>query len=141
MNDPRYKHYLNHMRLMIKSYITEIAKEDFEISQRFQRTVKAPNDTNDKITNDVRDGTILTDPWAIIYKTHEGRQLKTKIFYLNEKHLYSSSNLNQFMAKVELNPRNPQDEKKNICDMIKWWIFVRNIIDGEIDGIFNTSQT
>ena len=44
------------------------------------------------------------------------------------------------MAKVELNPRNPPAEKKNMCDMIKWWIFVRNIIDGEIDGIFNTSQ-
>ena len=93
-NDPKYQHYMNHLRLMIKSYIAEIAKEDFEISQRFERTVKAPNDTSDRITNEVRDGTILTDPWAIIYKTHEDRQIKTKIFYLNEKHLYSSSNLN-----------------------------------------------
>ena len=126
---------------MIKSYITEIAKDDFEISQRFQWTVKAPNDTNDKITNNVRGGKILTDPWAVIYKTHEDRQLKTKIFYLNEKHLYSTSNLNQFLAKMELNPNNSKTEKKNICDMIKWWIFVRNIINGEIEGIFGTSPS
>ena len=125
---------------MIKFYIAEIAKEDFEISQRFERTVNAPNDTNDKIKDNVRDGTILTDPWAIIYKTYEDRQLKTKIFYLNEKHLYTS-NLNQFLAKMELNPNNPKTEKKNICDMIKWWIFVRNIINGEIEGIFGTSPT
>ena len=140
-NDPKYKHYVNHLKLMIKFYIAEIAKEDFEISQRFDRTVKAPNDTNDKINDNVRDGTILTNPWAILYKTYEDRQLKTKIFYLNEKHLYSTSNLNQFFAKMELNPNNPKAEKKNICDMFKWWIFVRNILNGEIEGIFGTSPT
>jgi len=140
-NDQKYKNYVNHLRLMIKHYIADIAKEDFEIAQRFDRTVNAPNDTNDKIRDDVRDGTILTDPWAILYKTYEDRQLKTKIFYLNEKHLYSTSNLNQFLAKMELNPNNPRDEKKNIRDMIQWWIFVRNIINGEIEGIFGTSPT
>ena len=89
-NDDRYKNYLNHVGLMLKSYIIEIAKEDFEIADRFQRTVKAPNDTSENIKN-VRDVTILTDPWAVIYKTHEDREYKTKIFYLNEKHLYSTS--------------------------------------------------
>ncbi|KAL4554680.1 hypothetical protein LXL04_037282 [Taraxacum kok-saghyz] len=126
-NDSKYKHYVNHLKLMIKFYIAEIAKEDFEISQRFERTVNAPNDTNDKIKDSVRDGTILTNPWAIIYKTYEDRQLKTKIFYLNEKHLYSTSNLNQFLAKMELNPNNPKAEKKNICDMIKWVSFPLNL--------------
>ena len=42
---------------------------------------------------------------------------------------------------MELNPNNPKDEKKNIRDMIQWWIFVRNIINGEIEGIFGTSPT
>ena len=140
-NDQKYKNYVNHLRLMIKHYIADIAKEDFEIAQRFDRTVNAPNDENDKISDDIRDGTILKDPWAIIYKTYEDRQYKTKIFYLNEKHLYSTSNLNQFLAKMELNPNNPKDEKKNIRDMIQWWIFVRNIINGEIEGIFGTSPT
>ena len=125
---------------MLKSYITEIAKEDFDIANRFQRTVKAPNDTSDNIKN-VRDGTILTDPWAVIYKTHEDNQYKTKIFYLNEKHLYSTSNLKTFMAKVELNPNNSQADKKHIYDIINWWLFVQNIIDGEIDFIFKASQT
>ena len=138
--DDRYKHYLTHITLMLKSYITEIAKEDFGIANRFQRTVKAPNDTSDKI-KDVRDGTILTDPWAVIYKTHEDNQYKKKIFYLNEKHLYSTSNLKTFMAKVELNPNNSQADKKHIYDTINWWLFVRNIIDGEIDFIFKASQT
>ncbi|KAL4579732.1 hypothetical protein LXL04_015896 [Taraxacum kok-saghyz] len=46
-----------------------------------------------------------------------------------------------FLAKMELNPNNPKAEKKIICDMIKWWIFVRNIINGEIDGFFGTSPT
>jgi len=133
--DDRYKHYLNHVTMMLKSYITEIAKEDFAIADKFERTVKAPNGTNDKIKN-VRDGTILTDPWAVIYKTHEDREYKTKIFYLNEKHLYSTSNLNTFMAKVELHPNNSQADKKHIYDTIKWWLFVQNIILGEIEFIF-----
>ncbi|KAL4584377.1 hypothetical protein LXL04_008977 [Taraxacum kok-saghyz] len=119
--DDSYKNYLNHVGLMLKSYITEVAKEDFEIADKFQRTVKAPNDTSENIKN-VRDGTILTDPWAVIYKTHEDQEYKTKIFYLNEKHLYSTSNLNTFMAKVELNPNNSPADKKHIYDTIKWWL-------------------
>ena len=133
--DDRYKHYLNHVTMMLKSYITEIAKEDFAIADKFERTVKAPNDTNDKIKN-VWDGTILTDPWAVIYKTHEDREYKTKIFYLNEKHLYSTNNLNTIMAKMELNPNNSVADKKHICDTIKWWIYVRNILLDGIEHVF-----
>ena len=137
--DDRYKNYLNHMTLMLKAYITEIAKEDYEIANKFQRTVKAPNDTSKNI-NKVRDGTILSDPWSIIYKTHEENEYKTKIFYLNEKHLYSTGNLKTFMAKVEMNPNNSSLDKKYIYEVINWWIYVRNIIEGEIDFIFKASQ-
>ena len=125
------------MTQMLKSYIAEIAKEDYEIAAMFNRTVKAPNDTSDKI-KDVRDGTILTDPWSIIYKTHEDNSYKSKIFYLNEKHLYSSSNLKTFMA---MNPNNSSLDKKHIYEVINWWMFVRNIIDRDIDFIFKASQT
>ncbi|KAL4568114.1 hypothetical protein LXL04_023715 [Taraxacum kok-saghyz] len=139
-NDDRYKYYLNHITQMLKCYITEIAKEDYEIANRFKCTVKAPNDTSAKI-KDVRDGSILTESWAVIYKTHEDNSYKTKIFYLNEKHLYSTVNLKTFMAKVEMNSNNSSLVKKHIYEVINWWIYVRNIIDGEIDFIFKASQT
>ena len=121
--EERYKHYLNHVTLMLKSYITEIAKEDFALADKFNRTVSEPNGFNEKIKN-LRDGTVLTDPWAVVYKTHEDREYKNKIFYLNEKHLYSTNNLNTIMAKMELNPNNSSLDKKHVCDTVKWWIYV-----------------
>ena len=61
--------------------------------------------TTDGITQ-MRDDTILTDPWAIVYKTfHEGKY-QNMIFYLNEKHCYSTSNLNHMIARMEMNRKN-----------------------------------
>ena len=61
----KYKHYLRHIKSMLKCYISEIGKEDFEVAKKFDRTVEAPNDTADNI-DDLRDGTILVDPWSIV---------------------------------------------------------------------------
>ena len=85
---------------MLRDYISEIAKEDFELAEKFNRKVAEPNDTLDKINN-LRDGTILTDPWAVVYKTHVNKEYKNKIFYINEKHLYSTNNLNIFLTNQQ----------------------------------------
>ena len=106
----RYKNYLQHIRMMLKAYISEIAKEDFGLAENFNRKVAEPNDTSDKI-KDLRDGTILNDPWAVVYKTHINREYKNKIFYLNEKHLYSTNNLNTILAKMELTRRTSQQTR------------------------------
>ena len=62
---------------MLRAYISEIAKEDFELTEKFNRKVAEPNNTSDKI-KDLRDGTILTDPWAVVYKTLVYREYKKK---------------------------------------------------------------
>ena len=131
----KYKHYLVHIKSMLKCYISEIAKEDFEVAQKFDRTVEAPNDTADNI-DDVRDGSILVDPWSIVYKIHKDGRLQCRIFYMNEKHRYSSSNLNTILAKMEMNTKNKTANKKHIADNIKWWIMVRMFLVNEIDTIF-----
>ena len=132
----KYKHYLRHIKLMIKCYISEIGKEDFEVAQKFDRTVEAPNDTTDNI-DDLRDGTILTDSWSIVYKIHKDGRLQSRIFYMNEKHRYSSFNLNTILAKMEMNTRNKTANKKHISDNIKWWIMVRMFLVNEIENIFD----
>ncbi|KAL4590468.1 hypothetical protein LXL04_003398 [Taraxacum kok-saghyz] len=39
------------------------------------------------------------------------------------------------MAKMELNPNNSAVDKKHIYDTVKWWIYVRNILLGEIEHV------
>ena len=133
--EDKYKNYLQHVGLMIKAYIFEIAKKEFDLAEKFNRTVVEPNDTSDRI-KDLRDGTILTDPWVVVYKTHVNREYQNKIFYLNKKHLYSTNNLNTILAKMELNPKNKSVNKKHISDIVKWWIMVRMILANEIEYIF-----
>ena len=41
----KYKHYLQHVGLMIRCYISEIAKDDFELRKMFNCTVSDTNDT------------------------------------------------------------------------------------------------
>ena len=97
--------------------------------------VTDPNDTTNNIA-DLRDGTILTDPWVIVYKPHINRQLQNKVFYLNEKHRYSTYNLNTIIAKMEMNTRNKTANKKHITNTVKWWIMVRMILTNEIEHVY-----
>ncbi|KAL4579923.1 hypothetical protein LXL04_016094 [Taraxacum kok-saghyz] len=113
----------NFLIYMIHFYIHENAKEDFEVTKVFNFKVPDPNDTTENIS-DLRDGTILNDPWAIVYKTYYDRKYQNKIFYLNEKHRYSMSNLNTVIAKMEVNPRNKTANKKHIINTVKWWIML-----------------
>ena len=131
----KYTHYLNHVRSMLRLYISEIGKEDFEVAKKFDRTVEAPHDIAENI-DQLRDGSILPDPWSVVYKIHKDGRVQRRIFYVNEKHLYSNFNLNTIVAKMEINTKNNTANKKHISDTIKWWMMVRMFLTNEVENVF-----
>ena len=46
----KYKHHIIHLKFMIRNYIGEIKKEDFEITEVFKKTVPEKNMTTDGIS-------------------------------------------------------------------------------------------
>ena len=112
------------MKYILRKYIADTTKEDYEIVEHFKKSVPEPNKTVAGISN-LRDGTIFNDPWAIVYKSlHQGKY-ENMIFYLNEKHCYKSTNLNEIVARMEMNPMNQIVHKKHIRDTLTggfWFI-------------------
>lgn len=62
--------------------------------------------------------------------------MKHCMLFLREKHLYSTSILNQMIAKA--NKSNSDEDIKCISDMVKWWVVIQKTFRNNIPKVFET---
>ncbi|CAI9285123.1 unnamed protein product [Lactuca saligna] len=126
----------NHLKKMIKCYILEIVKMDIEIASVLNRRpivkpFKEPEDIQD-----FPGGLIDKEYWSIMYKKKEDGDLKNRMFFLRDKHLYSTSIMNQILARANVNKTNTDSELKCISDMILCYQNVRASLLKIIPNVF-----
>ncbi|KAL4562042.1 hypothetical protein LXL04_034231 [Taraxacum kok-saghyz] len=74
-NHEKYFHYIKHLKVLLHSYISKIAKIDFKIVEVCERTFPIPT-------------MIVDDPWVILYKSVHQDNYINMIFYSNKKYCY-----------------------------------------------------
>ena len=70
----------------------------------------------------------------------EGDEIKKCMFYLRDKHLYSTNTLNSILTKAEVNMTNSVTDFKCVLDMIRWYISVRASILKIMPKIFDAQR-
>ena len=121
---------------MIRAYILDVAKMDIEIGNVLNRkpTMK-PFQVHDNI-GWFQSRFIENERWGIAYKMKEREEMKHCMLFLREKHLYSTSILNQMIAKA--NKSNSDEDIKCISDMVKWWVVIQKTCRNNIPKVFET---
>lgn len=62
------------------------------------------------------------------------------MMFLRDKHLFSTSTLNQVLAKEEANKSNNEGDVKCVSDMIKWWIVIHMTLFKTIPKVFEVEK-
>lgn len=75
-------------------------------------------DQPDNIEN-LKVGSIDKERWSIVYKAKENEVVTNCMFFLKDEHLYSTTALNQILAREESNKTNLAIDTKCVSDMIK----------------------
>ncbi|CAI9303854.1 unnamed protein product [Lactuca saligna] len=78
-----------------------------------------------KDIQDLPGGLIIKDYWSIMYKKKEGTVLKNCMFYLRDKHLYSTSVVNRILARAKANKAKLASDLKCMSDMMQWYMAIR----------------
>lgn len=55
----------------------------------------------------------------------DGEEIKNCMFFLRDKHLYSTSALNSMLTRAEANKTNSDADVKCVLDMIRWYVSIR----------------
>ncbi|CAI9266200.1 unnamed protein product [Lactuca saligna] len=70
------------------------------------------------------EGLIENENWSIVYKK-EGGVLNNYTFFLRDKHLYSTCDVNQILERAKANKTNIDSDIKFVSDMTKWYLAFR----------------
>ena len=113
---------------MLICYIHEVAKMDMEIAYVLKKrpVVKPEEETMD--FQKMKMGKIKKSNWIVVYQRKEDEKVQKSLFFLLDKHLYSTVVLNNIMGlTVACKAKNDAD-LKCFNDMIKWYLVIRNTL-------------
>ena len=125
---------------MLVSYIQEVGKMDVEIvavlrKKPIVQPKEAPNDISK-----MKLGKIRKDNWSVGFQLREGEKVQMCLFFLSDKHIYSTSCLNYILGITEQCKANDTADKKCFTDMIKWYILICNTLLGLMPEIFKVQK-
>ncbi|CAI9296083.1 unnamed protein product [Lactuca saligna] len=107
---------------MIKCYILEIAKIDVEITSILKKMPILKPEEQPKDVQHLKTGIIQKKHWRIVYKRKEGEVVQNCMFFLMDKHLYSSSALKTILSSTEAHKANFFGDVKCVSNMICWYL-------------------
>lgn len=110
---------------MIKCYTLEFEKMDVKITSILKKRPIVKPEEKPKDIQHLKIGIIRKEHWSIVYKRKEGEVVQNCMFFLRDKHLYSSSTLKTILVSAEAHKANSSADFKCVADMIRWYMSVR----------------
>lgn len=113
---------------MLICYIHEVAKLDVEIATVLKKrhVVDPKEETKDFQKRKLEK--LMKADWSILYQRRSGDKVQKSLFFLLDRHLYSSSTLNNIMEFTVACKLNSEGDLKCFNDMIKWYLLIRNAL-------------
>ncbi|CAI9293582.1 unnamed protein product [Lactuca saligna] len=136
----KYEPIHQFFRSMIRAYILEVAKMDIEIASVLRRKpILKPLPPQANLEK-FKSSFIEKDHWGVTYKMKENEIVLHCMMFLIDKHLFSTSTLNQILAKDEVKKSNNEGDVKCVSNMIKWWIVIQMTVFKTIPKVFKVEK-
>ncbi|CAI9272355.1 unnamed protein product [Lactuca saligna] len=96
---------------------------DIEIASALKKKAIVNPEPEQKDFQKLKLGKINKENWNLVYQRREGGNVQKSMFLLLDKHLYSTTVLNNIIGLVEVTKSNISDDLKCFTDMIKWYLY------------------
>lgn len=125
---------------MLICYINEVSKMDIEITSVLRKKPIVNPKPEPKDFRKLKLGKINNENWNSVYQQREAKMFKKNMFFLLDKHLYSTSALNIILGLVEATKFNNKDDRKCFTDMIRWYLTIRNTLLNLMSRVFKVEK-
>lgn len=123
-DENKYEPILAHFKRMIICYILEISKMDVKISSVLKKRPILKPLEQPKDIQKLKVGAIQKEHWSIVYKRKDGDVVQNYMFFLRDKHLYSSAASKTILSLAEACKANFVAELKCFSYMRLWYLYV-----------------
>lgn len=139
-DEKKSKSIIPHLRRMIICYIHEISRMNVEIASVLKKMSILKPIEQSKDIQKLKVGIIKKEHWSIIYNRKEVDAVQKSMFYLRDKHLYSTAALKSILSMVDACKANLASNLKYYLDTIKWYVCVRNVLLGLMPKLFDAQR-
>ena len=138
MDEKKYEPIVAHLKKMLICYILEFEKMDVEIALVLQKKPVVEPEEQPQHVKRMKLGVIQKEHWSVAYSQKCSEKVQKSVFFLRDKHLYSTTALKTILAMVETCKATSAADLKCFLDMISWNLCIRNVLLNLMPKLLNS---